>query len=275
MKPLAYDLFAGLFGWGAGFVAEGWRVIGFDLESRASAPEGCEMRLRDILTIHGSELADASCIVASPPCTEYSFMAMPWKRGKQIAAALRWECEFPKGYKGSRTIAELNQLFDACFRIQREASEAAGHHVPMVLENVKGAQPWVGKAKANYGSYYLWGDVDSIGGRIVRSGDVRFGVDAVKSIQAVKNGGGSWFNVANNTYSGVGQNPVSGVKVPGSGAAWFDKALDERPKQATAIKNRKDRPDYPYSPGDSRKAASAQIAKIPLPLAQHIARCYR
>jgi len=29
------------------------------------------------------------------------------------------------------------------------------------------------------------------------------------------------------------------------------------------------------SRGDSRKAASAQIAKIPLPLAQHIARIYK
>lgn len=61
MKPLAYDLFAGLFGWGAGFVAEGWRVIGFDLESRAPAPEGCEMRLRDILT--NSRLRTCGCFL--------------------------------------------------------------------------------------------------------------------------------------------------------------------------------------------------------------------
>lgn len=198
-------------------------------------------------------------------------MAQPWKRAKQIAGALRDECPFPRGYKGSVNVTALTALFDACFRIQREASEAAGHHVPMVLENVKGAQPWVGKAKANYGSYYLWGDVDSIGGRIVRSGDVRFGVDSVKSIRGsglklpgnntprlwadrvvqrladapIKNGGGSWFNVAHNTYSGVGQNPVN---------------CSEQRKHS--------------SKSNSRKAASAQIAKIPLPLAQHIARCY-
>jgi hypothetical protein len=52
-----------------------------------------------------------------------------------------------------------NTLFDACFRIQREACEAAGRHVPMVVENVRGAQPWVGRARWNWLSYYLWGDV--------------------------------------------------------------------------------------------------------------------
>jgi hypothetical protein len=78
---------------------------------------------------------------------EYSYMAMPWSRAKQIARALRGEDEFPDPYRGSRTIADLNAIFDACFRIQREASEAAGRHIPMVVENVKGAQPWVGRAR--------------------------------------------------------------------------------------------------------------------------------
>jgi site-specific DNA-cytosine methylase len=31
-RPLAIDLFTGLHGWGAGLVAEGFRVVGFDLE---------------------------------------------------------------------------------------------------------------------------------------------------------------------------------------------------------------------------------------------------
>ena len=30
-KPLLIDLFCGLFGWGEAFVAEGWRVIGYDI----------------------------------------------------------------------------------------------------------------------------------------------------------------------------------------------------------------------------------------------------
>lgn len=94
-----------------------------------------------------------------------------------------------------------------------------------------------------------------------------------------KNGGGSWFNIAHNTVSGKGRNP-DGRKQHGSGAAWWDKAPDDRRKEATAIKNGGDW----FGSGDncsaqrrhqsgstSRKFASAMIAKIPQPLARHIA----
>jgi hypothetical protein len=347
-RPLVVELFCGSFGWSAGWLARGGRAVGFDIEHlphHGDVPPGAELVLQDVLTIHGSQFRDAALIVASPPCTEYSYMAMPWSRAKDIAGALRGSVLFPAGYTGSRTIPELNALFDACFRIQREACEAAGRYIPLVVENVKGAQPWVGRAKANYGSYYLWGDVESVGGRIVRSGRVQFGMPAVKAAgrmksriscaprmfseriaktaeeahalhyrlpkdaDATKNNGGSWFGVAHNTESGHGQNPVNGVKVPGiklsevgfnvaaaqryreeqgtkqegSGAEWFDKALDERRKQATATKNGGDW----FGPGencslqrrsssrsDSRKAASALIARIPRPLSDHIARIF-
>jgi hypothetical protein len=56
----------------------------------------------------------------------------------------------------------LNRLFNACFRIQREACEAAGHHIPMVVENVRGAIPWVGRSRANYGSFHFWGDTPAL-----------------------------------------------------------------------------------------------------------------
>ena len=79
-------------------------------------------------------------------------MAMPWSRAKAKAAAIRADTT-------GAELARLNRLFDACFRIQREACEASGRHIPMVVENVKGAQPWVGKAAGRFGSFYLWGDV--------------------------------------------------------------------------------------------------------------------
>lgn len=167
LRPLAIDLFTGLHGWSGGLVAEGFRVIGFDIEDMCaqfgvSRPDHVQLVIQDVLTIHGSQFKDADLIVASPPCQEYSYMAMPWKRAKAIAAALRGEGDFPEGYKGSRTIAELTALFDACFRIQAEACEAAGRHIPLIVENVKGAQPWVGRARASFGSFHLWGDVPAL-----------------------------------------------------------------------------------------------------------------
>lgn len=171
--PLAIDLFSGLGGWTEGLLEQQYRVIGFDIERHVYGDQKypAQLVLQDVLTIHGSQFKDAALIVASPPCQEFSYMAMPWKRGKQIVAALRGKGEFPKGYKGSRTLSDLTALFDACFRIQREACDAAGRYIPMVVENVKGAQPWVGKARAHYGSFYLWGDVDMVDGRIVIGDD--------------------------------------------------------------------------------------------------------
>jgi hypothetical protein len=81
----------GLGGWTEGFLAEGWDVIGFDIErhryvSRVSAKaleDGAihihadldqypaQLVLQDVLTLHGSQFRNADCIVASPPCQEW------------------------------------------------------------------------------------------------------------------------------------------------------------------------------------------------------------
>ncbi len=190
-KPLAIELFAGLHGWGTELARVGFSVIGFDIVDMCAALgqlrlDGCAIVLQNVLTLHGRQFKDANIIVASPPCQEFSYMAQPWSRGKQIAGALREEVPFPEPYTGSRTIAELTALFNACFRIQREASEASGRYIPMVVENVRGAQPWVGRSRANYGSYHLWGDVESVGGRIIARGGLRFGMETLKARRSVK-----------------------------------------------------------------------------------------
>ncbi len=154
--PLAIDLFCGLGGWTEGLLSEGYRVVGFDIEAHDYGDGKrypAQLVIQDVLTIHGRQFKDAALIVASPPCQEYSYMAMPWSRAKAIAAEYR---------SGKRDTKKLTALFDACFRIQREAIEAAGHFIPMVVENVRGAQPWVGRARWNFGSYYLWGDVPAL-----------------------------------------------------------------------------------------------------------------
>ena len=140
MAPLAIDLFCGLGGWTDGLLAEGWKVIGFDIERR---PYPAQLVLQDVTTLHGSQFRNADLIVASPPCQAYSYRAMPWKRAKALPPP-------------------DNTLFEACFRIQREASEAAGRYIPMVVENVRGAQRWVGRARWRFGSYFLWGDIPAL-----------------------------------------------------------------------------------------------------------------
>jgi len=245
-NPLGIDLYAGLGGWSEGLLAEGYDVIGFDIERHVygEAKYPAQLVLQDVLTLHGSQFRDAALIVASPPCQAYSYRAMPWKRAKALPPP-------------------DNSLFEACFRIQREASEAAGRYIPLVVENVCGAQKWVGRARWHYGSFYLWGDVPAlmpITGKSVKVGGFRFdgsgGSFQTASVKATKNDGGSWFNIAHNTTSGKGQNP-DGRKQKGSGPIWFDTGIAQHGSKTSA-----------------RKAASAHIAKIPFALACHIARAW-
>lgn len=145
MKPLAIDLYCGLGGWTEGLLSEGYEVVGFDVERHEYGDHKypAQLVIQDVLTLHGSQFKDAALIVASPPCQAYSYRAMPWKRAKELPPP-------------------DNTLFEACFRIQCEASEAAGRHIPLVVENVRGAQPWVGRAAWHYGSFYLWGDIPAL-----------------------------------------------------------------------------------------------------------------
>ena len=155
MQPLAIDLFCGLGGWTEALLAEGYYVVGFDIERHEYGEHRYpgQLVIQDVLTLHGSQFRDAALIVASPPCQEYSYMAMPWTKAKAKAAEYR---------SGKRDVKQLTALFDACFRIQREACEAAGRHIPLIVENVRGAIPWVGRSRYNFGSFHLWGDVPAL-----------------------------------------------------------------------------------------------------------------
>lgn len=247
-------------------------------------------------------------------------MAMPWSRAKAIAAEYK---------SGVRDVKNLTALFDACFRIQREAIEAAGHFIPLVVENVRGACPWVGRSRWNYGSFHLWGDVPALmpmtkaikvpGFRFDGSGKT-FQTASVEE-SGVKAPGMNWSDQTmrgqdftrlagkhaatkicdcghtendhdigsdapcckcsciNPRYVKEGmktaghanirdghphtrhltnQSESDGVKHHGSGAIWFDTGPASKSSKSSA-----------------RKAASAAIAKIPLPLARHIAAVYK
>jgi C-5 cytosine-specific DNA methylase len=283
VKPLAIDLFCGLGGWTDGLLAEGYDVIGFDIEQHQYGEHRypAQLVVQDVLTLHGSQFKDAALIVASPPCQAYSYRAMPWKRAK----ALPPPC---------------NALFEACFRIQREASEAAGRHIPLIVENVRGAQKWVGRARWNFGSFYLWGDVPALmpitfkgskvpgfrfdgSGKSFQSESVKLagcganvpgigwtgfakkeGGVSWRNRDDIKNTGGSWFNIAHNTTSGKGRNP-DGRKTTKDGLGGYggNFGWDDSPMRRGNSKS------------PSRKFTSAMIAKIPLPLSRYIAATFR
>lgn len=209
MRPLAIDLFCGLGGWARPLMDAGWYVVGFDIEQHVYGEHRypAQLVIQDVLTLHGSQFRDASLIVASPPCQFFSYTAMPWSKAKALATEVR---------KNPDLADAETALFRACFRIQKEASEAAGRRIPLIVENVRGAIPWVGRSKWNVGPFHLWGDVPALmpDGKGVRKGE-------------------------------------------GSGRSWFHKNGGNG-KSAS-------------SNSAERKEWSAKVAKIPYPLAAHVA----
>ncbi len=232
MKPLAVDLFCGLGGWTEGLLLEGFDVVGFDITRHEYGDHKypAQLVLQDVLTLHGSQFKDAALIVASPPCQAYSYRAMPWKRAKALPPP-------------------DNSLFESCFRIQREACEAAGRHIPMVVENVRGAQKWVGRARWHFGSFYLWGDVPALMPHVALPRGNNW-----YPHEAIKNNGGSWFNIGSPGQKVTNKNPVHAY---GGSFGWDGSEMRRGNSKSPA-----------------RKAASAMIAKIPIRLSRHIARTY-
>jgi hypothetical protein len=225
VSPLAIDLFCGLGGWAEGLLDVGYRVIGFDIERHEYGEHRYpgELVLQDVLTLHGSQFKDAALIVASPPCQAYSYRrrAMPWERARALPPP-------------------DNTLFEACFRIQREACEAAGRHIPLVVENVRGAQKWVGRARWHYGRFYLWGDVPAL---------MPFHRVRPKRIMD---------GIANGQRRQAEGLYADGVK---QGGTWFHDHSEHSLRRHS-------------SKSPARKAASALIAKIPYRLARWIGHVY-
>ncbi len=260
MKPLAIDLFCGLGGWTDGLIAEGYDVIGFDIERHeyGESKYPAQLVLQDVLTIHGKQFKDAALIVASPPCQEYSYMAMPWSKAKDKQRLIEGDA-----YEQKR----LTALFDACFRIQREAIQAAGHHIPLIVENVRGAQKWVGRSRWNYGSFHLWGDIPAL-------------MPMTKKYTGIKAPGMNWSDqtLRGQDFTRIAGNH-SGLKgIPSRPTGHWTNPAENGVKSGAAYRGQCSGwgvAQHTGSNSKARKAASALIAKIPLPLSRYLAATYR
>ncbi len=123
------DLCCGTGGWTDAFLRRGLSVVGFDI--RRDFRYHGELVLQDVWSLTGQQFLGVRLIVASPPCQEFSHARAP---------ALKHNCR-----------PDLS-IVESCFRLAREAQ------VPLVLENVHGAQRWLGPARHHWGKFYLWGD---------------------------------------------------------------------------------------------------------------------
>jgi hypothetical protein len=213
--------------------------------------------------MHGSEIADADFIVGSSPCQDFSYRAMPWKRARSLTGPFL-------GLK----------LFHEQFRLQREASEAKGRYIPMVVENVRGAIPWVGRSRANFGSYHLWGDVPALMPRPAERERAKVGGMGWYPPTDPRHQVGACFNPAGQgaAFSEAREGrKVAGFRFDGSGGSFQTAAVEgtkgSRGYERTYTEGKPlgwKIPDT-TSRGPARKAASAKIAKIPFTLAYWIA----
>ena len=131
MRPLALDLCCGMGGWTDGLLAAGFDVVGVDIY-RHRRYRG-EFELSDLMVFDEFRFSAAVLILASPPCNEFA----------------RWD-KCPSWFK-ERPVPD-------CTLVNRCRAIAANLEVPLVLENVRGAQQWIGISKHHYGPFYLWGD---------------------------------------------------------------------------------------------------------------------
>lgn len=133
-------------------------------------------------------------------------------------------------------------LFHAGFRIAEEGG------IPLPVGNVRGAQRFVGTAAWRFGSFYLWGDIPAL---MPFGTHRKLPTEISNSIRDGKSPA-RWTNAAEHYFGGIK-----------NGNDWFGSGADCSEQRRHSSRS------------SARKAASAQIAKIPLPLSQWIAKTYK
>lgn len=137
MKKLKIlDLFCGRWGWSKAFSERGHECVGIDLTVPPEIPEGCMFIKADILTITAEWIKEQGFdfICASSPCEQFSVHGM--------------KCFHPN--------PKYPELGLRLFNHTRAICEASG--LPYIMENVRSAQQFVGKAVNHCGPFYMWGN---------------------------------------------------------------------------------------------------------------------
>lgn len=133
--PRLLDLFCGRWGWSRAFAARGWECIGIDKVTPPENPPGCSFLQWDILFLSPACILDykPDFIVASPPCQEF--------------AKYRLRCFWPDPPYPRMGMELFNHTRGLCW----------DSDIPYVIENVLGAEWFVGRAHQHCGPFYLWG----------------------------------------------------------------------------------------------------------------------
>jgi hypothetical protein len=135
------DLYAGRLGWAFAFLARGWKAVAVDLVPPPVIHQGVIFRQMDVLKINlltircweeifGEKFAFAC---ASSPCEKFSVHGMK-----------HFHPNPPYPEEGIRLFNYTRNLLEEL-------------QIPYVMENVRAAQQFVGKAVHHCGPFYLWG----------------------------------------------------------------------------------------------------------------------
>jgi len=123
IEPVMVDLFTGLGGASAAMQTRGWRVITLDVETSFGPSIVADVRALPLRAFR------PDLLWASPPCNEFS------------DAAPRPADHAPSLDLVVATLEAVRQLRPRFW----------------ILENVRGALPWLGLAPRSWGPFYLWG----------------------------------------------------------------------------------------------------------------------
>ena len=132
------DLYCGLGGWASGLVNNGFDVTGYDIVDFSGYYPGRFIQADILKPI---DFPDADAIVASPPCTEFSKAGMP----KTWVANRKKPADVLAGIKLFLRAEEIIQEMKPKY---------------WIIENVRGAQKYVGKSNFHIGSRYFWTNIE-------------------------------------------------------------------------------------------------------------------